>query len=205
MAHRDPKLTLADLPLAHVVRCSPCYQEYIRFRQMAVFARGLKIAAASVIAATILVAGVLLLRNLAINRAEPSLSQQQQAAPHVPAEQPSSVPSPRPSSRIKIDLAAFSPPRGVDAGSAAKAIHLPRHNLRITLQMPLGFDPGAYVVQLKASKGALYCDQRALGYVADQTTYVDIECDLTATPPGKATLTIRPPGLSWRGFPVIIE
>ncbi len=206
MAYRDPKLTFADLPIEHVVRCSPCFQEYIQFRRMAIFARGLKITAASVIVATVLVTAALLLRNLASNRAERSISQQRQVQPDSSSRQSSPPPTSRiPPVQMKIDLAAFSPTRGDDERPLPKPIHLPQRNLRIALQMPLGFDAGEYLIQLKDSKGTLYFDKRAQGYVAGGTTSVEIGCDLTAKPPGKATLLIRPPGLSWRSFPVVIK
>jgi len=31
MAYRDRRLSLTDLPLSHVVSCSPCFQPYLRF------------------------------------------------------------------------------------------------------------------------------------------------------------------------------
>lgn len=46
MASRDRRLTLEDLPVSHVVRCSPCFQEYSHFRRMSVLFRGIRITAA---------------------------------------------------------------------------------------------------------------------------------------------------------------
>src|ERR1700674_4027184 len=50
MAYRDRRLTLEDLPLSHVVSCSPCFEEYVRFRRMSVLFRGIKITAGSLVA-----------------------------------------------------------------------------------------------------------------------------------------------------------
>src|SRR5437588_10995947 len=46
MASRDRRLTLEDLPVSHVVSCSPCFQEYAHFRCMSVLLRGIQITAA---------------------------------------------------------------------------------------------------------------------------------------------------------------
>ena len=49
MAYRDRRLTLEDLPVSHVVSCSPCFQEYLHFRRMSVLLRGIQITAASLV------------------------------------------------------------------------------------------------------------------------------------------------------------
>jgi hypothetical protein len=106
---------------------------------------------------------------------------------------------------MKIDLAAFSPTRGDEKEASPKAIRLPQRNLRITFQMPLGMEAGEYLFQLKDSSGAVHSHARAPGHIADGTTSVDVDLDLTGAARGKATLMIRPPGLSWRSFPSMIE
>ena len=47
MAYRDRRLTSNDLPVSHVVTCSPCFQEYVKLRRMSVLTRGIQVAAAS--------------------------------------------------------------------------------------------------------------------------------------------------------------
>ena len=49
MAYRDRRLTLEDLPVSHVVSCSPCFQEYVHFRRLSVLLRGIQITAASLV------------------------------------------------------------------------------------------------------------------------------------------------------------
>src|SRR5438132_751674 len=56
MAYRDRALTLKDLPLSHVVTCSPCFQEYSRLRRMSVLVRGLQATAASLVVLAIMFA-----------------------------------------------------------------------------------------------------------------------------------------------------
>src|SRR5215831_2502561 len=81
MAHRDPSLKLDDLPIAHVVRCSPCFQEYMHFRHMLLFVRGLQITGASLVLGIVFVTAWLFVKNQIGGRSEPSLSQQKQLQP----------------------------------------------------------------------------------------------------------------------------
>jgi hypothetical protein len=206
MAQRDPSLTLADLPITHVVRCSPCFHDYLRFRRMSLFVRGFQITVASVIVATVIVSAVLLVKDRASERSEPRVSQRKEMRSERSQDQVKlQTAVPVPPLHMKIDLAAFSPTRGVENEAPRKAIRLPQRNLRITFQMPLGMEAGEYRFQLKGSTGAIYAHTRAPGHITDGTTSVDIDLDLTGAPPGKATLMIRPPGLSWRSYPSNIE
>ncbi len=206
MAHRDPSLALADLPIAHVVRCSPCFHDYLRFRRMSLLVRGLQITVASVIVATVFASAVLLVRNRTNDQREPSISQQKEVRSEPSRDQAKPQPSvPAPPLHMNIDLAAFSPTRGVEQKAPRKAIRLPQQHLRITFQMPFGMEAGEYLFQLKGSSGAVYSRRRAAGHITDGTTSVNVELDLTGTPRGKATLMIRPPGLSWRSYPSFIE
>ena len=205
MARRDPSLTLADLPITHVVRCSPCFQDYLRFRRISLIVRGLQITAASLILGTALVTAALFVRNHTGNRGETSLSQQKQLK-SAPSQDQANQPAVRlPPLQMKIDLAVFSPTRGDEKEAPGRAIRLPSRNLRITFQMPFGMEAGEYLIQLKDPSGAIHLETRASGHVVDGTTSVDVDVDLTAAPRGKASLLIRPPGLSWRSFPARIE
>src|ERR1035438_2059463 len=49
MASRDRGVTLEDLPVSHVVSCSPCFQEYVHFRRLSVLLRGIQMTAASLV------------------------------------------------------------------------------------------------------------------------------------------------------------
>jgi hypothetical protein len=202
MAHRDSSLKLDDLPITHVVRCSPCFEEYMHFRRMLLFLRGVRITGATLVVGVVSVAGWLLVKNHTGGRGEPSLSQQRQAQP-VPGTGRSRPAGPIEPLPMKINLASFSPTRGEDE-TVEKSIHLPRRYLRLTLQMPLGMEPGEYLVRMRGF-GRVYSDTRAPGHIDDGTTSVDVDLDLTGATRGKATLMIRPPGLSWRNFPAFID
>lgn len=202
MANRDRRLTLEDLPISHVVRCSPCFQEYLRLRKMSVFMRGLQITVASLVAIAVFVTAIRFVTNHTSHRGAPSISEQQRSQPQpgISTTQPLLARLP-----ITIDLAAFSPTRGDEKKESKKSIHLPRRPVRVTLRMPFGMEPGAYAVRLKDSAGNVYADTRVAGRISGGTTAFDVDVDLTATSPRSLSLMIQPPGLRWRSYPVVVE
>jgi hypothetical protein len=205
MANRDRRLTLKDLPVSHVVSCSNCFQEYTRFRRMSILVRGIKItAAAVVILAAALAAGRFAL-NYTSRRGEPSISHKQRTAPESPvaSKQRPPIIAPLP---IQIDLASFSPTRGDDTKDDSRhAIHLQQKLLRANLLLPVGLEPGEYAIRLQDSEGTVVIDKPAVGHMKDGITSVEVDIDLIDARRGNFTLMIRPPGLSWRRFPVVIE
>jgi hypothetical protein len=66
-------------------------------------------------------------------------------------------------------------------------------------------EPGEYSVLLQDSAGTAVADKRAVGQINDGTTSVEVDIDLAGASRGSFTLMIRPPGLSWRRFPVVVE
>ena len=205
MAHRDRRLTLEDLPLSHIVTCSPCFEEYARLRRMSVLVRGIQIAAASMVVLTVVFIGARSVRNYASRSGEPSLSEAQRVVPPPPlaTTQPPSLRAPV---HIGVDLASFSPTRGSEAkDNSGNTVHLPRTFLRVNLHLPLGMEPGEYAVRLLDSTGQVVADKRAVGRIEDGRTSVEIDIDLAGVTRGSFTLTIRPPGLGWREFPTVVE
>ena len=53
--------------------------------------------------------------------------------------------------------------------------------------------------------GTVFADKRAPSHMKDGVTSVQVDIDLAGTHGGKFTLMMRPPGLSWRSFPVVVE
>jgi hypothetical protein len=106
---------------------------------------------------------------------------------------------------MTVDLASFSPTRGEEAGGPTKKIHLPPKSLRVTFLMPMGMEPGEYALLLKDSAGTVLKGTDAPGRMNDGITSVDVDLDFTTAPRGQFSLMIRPPGLSWRTFPGLVE
>src|SRR5205823_2184078 len=74
MAYLDRRLSLTDLPLSHVVCCSPCFQQYLRLRQTLVLVRGLQVTAASLVVLGVLFAAVRVFQDHAGRHGESTIS-----------------------------------------------------------------------------------------------------------------------------------
>jgi hypothetical protein len=114
MAYRDRRLTLIDLPISHVVTCSPCFQEYVRLRRMSFLTRTIQVTAASLVVLAALFTAVRVVWNYTRGRGEPSISQKRRTGPQPRAATPQS-PAPTAPLAMTVDLASFSPIRGVEA------------------------------------------------------------------------------------------
>jgi hypothetical protein len=204
MANRDQRLSLGDLPVSHVVSCSPCFQEYARLRRMSVLKRGIQVTTASLIVLAILFASVRFVWNYTRGRGEPSISREHRAEPQPRVATQQAPPRIAPLA-LTVNLASFSPTRGEEAKDSAKKIHLPAKLLRVSFLLPVGMEPGEYALRVKDSAGTLLKDTHVPGRLTDGITSVEVDLDLTATSRGSFTLMIRPPGLSWRTFPVLVE
>jgi hypothetical protein len=201
IAYRDRLLRIEELPISHVVQCSPCFQEYRRLRRIALLRSGLKVSLGSVAAVAVCFAAVQFMRTHSTGAGSRTVREQTRSAAQSHTEKPERVAAPVP---IQIDLAAFSPVRG-DAKGSPNAIHLPQKFVRVTFRMPVGLEPGEYGVQLQDAAGTLHTDTRVLGTVSDGLTSIEVNLDLRTTSQRSFTLMIRPPGLSWRTFPVVVE
>lgn len=204
MAYRDRYLTLGDLPVSHIVSCSPCFQEYAHFRRMSFLLRGLQLTAASLGVIAALFVGVRLVCNHSGRSGQPSASDEQVAErqSHVATERPAPPIAPFP---LRVDLASFSPTRGDANDDSGNKVHLPQKLLRVTFLLPPGMEPGEYAIRLQDAAGAAFTDKHALGHMRDGITSVEVDIDLAGTHRGSFILMIRPPGLSWRSFPVVVE
>jgi hypothetical protein len=202
MAYRDQRLVLGDLPVSHIVSCSPCFQEYAHFRRMSFFFRGIRIAAALGVAAMLFVAARFVWSHTR-RSGEPSISEEQLAKQQPPVTtKQQALPAASP---LRVDLASFSPSRGDAKDDPEKKVHLPPKLLRVEFLLPLGMEAGEYEIQLQDSTGTTFIDKRALGRMNDGITSVGMDIDLSSTTRGSFTLMIRPPGLDWRKFPVVVE
>jgi hypothetical protein len=204
MAYRDRRLTLKDLPVSHVVTCSPCFQEYARLRRMWVLLRGIQVTAASLVVLAVLFAAVGLVWNYTRERGEPSISQERRFGPQPRSATPQ-TPAPIAPLAMTVDLASFSPTRGEEAKDPLNKIHLPPKLLRVSLLLPVGMEPGEYALRLRDSAGIVLKDTHLLGRLKNGVTSVEVDLDFSAASRGSFSLMIRPPGLSWRTFPVLVE
>ena len=203
MARRDRHFALVDMPVSHIVGCSPCFTEYAHCRRMSFLWRGLRLTAASLAVLAVLFAATRLLHK-PINR-----SLQQSASEKQIDRQPSGATSkqtipPAAPLLVRVDLSSFSPTRGDEAEDSRNKVHLPQKLLRVRFILPLGMEPGEYEIRLQDDAGTVFINKRALGHMTNGTTSMEMNMDLAGAHRGNFTLMVHPPGESWRKFPVVI-
>jgi hypothetical protein len=106
---------------------------------------------------------------------------------------------------MTVDLASFSPTRGEEAKVSVRKIHLPPKLLRVRFLLPVGMEPGEYSLRVKDSAGIVLKETHLLGQLNNGVTAVEVDLDFSAASRNSFSLMIRPPGLSWRTFPVLVE
>jgi hypothetical protein len=204
MAYRDREVILRDLPLSHVVRCSPCFREYSHFRRRRLFVRGLQVTGATLGLAAIVFIGLLVWHH-DLRCAEQTISAKLLPKRRGPVSSTDLAPPVAPLP-LTVDLAVFSPSRG-DGNEPAKKVHLPQKLLRVTLLLPLGLDAGEYEIRLENSAGTATLSKHVAGRVKSDggVTALELEMDLAKATKGNFSLMIRPPGSAWRTYPVVVE
>jgi hypothetical protein len=203
MARRDRHYALGNMPVSHIVGCSPCFTEYSHFRRMSFVLRGLRLTAASLAVLVVLFAATRLLRHPIDRSRQQSATEEQidRQSSGVTTKQPIPPASPL---LVRVDLSSFSPTRGDEAEDSRNKIHLPQKLLRVRFILPLGMEPGEYEIRLQDDAGTVFINKRGLGHMTNGTTSIEMNMDLAGAHRGNFTLMVHPPGESWRKFPVVI-
>jgi hypothetical protein len=171
---------------------------------MSVLMNGIQVTAASLVVLAALFAAGRYVWNYTRGRSEPSISQERRIGPQPRAASPQH-PAPIAPLAMTVDLASFSPTRGEEATNSLKKIHLPPKMLRVSFLLPVGMEPGEYALRLRDSAGVTLKETHLLGRLKNGVTSVEVDLDFSAAPRGSLSLMIRPPGLSWRTFPILVE
>ena len=181
--------------LDHVTSCSPCFAEYRIIRNARKRKRTAGIAAFVItVAAMIAIFGILLYRG---ERREFSSQ---------PSTKSVEVASGR--RELTIDLRSYTGTRGgaPSTGHPRHTLTLPRANLSLTFQLPVGSREGRYHFELLDSNGAMSVETSGNARNRDYVMTVETAFDLRSLPPGRFTLIMRPDdGTDGTPFPVEVQ
>ena len=199
LARRDPSLPDTPDLVDHIGTCSPCFIEYSRYRDEHKHRpRHMYAIACAAGVIVVLITATVLLRSPERSTVPPTETAGSQPPSNPMAKAPT-LPI-----AMSLDLAVFSPTRS-DIAQRPKMIQLPAKSLTLTLRLPLSMEPGAYRIQLRGPRGATPIDMLSVGRTDQGVTSLDLNLNLSMVPPGPYTLMLRPPGLGWRSYPVVIE
>ena len=161
----------------HLTACSPCFQDFNKFRREAAGPRRrvqLWLAAAAVL--VFVVGGWLLVR---------------------------SRPSGQTAAVVFLDLRGRAMVRGGSTPETSQpSLEVPRNASSLNLELPIGSNEGAYDVALLNPSGAELFRTTATAKLEDHIVVLRAGVDLAGVSPGSYFLGLRQPGLEWMRFPV---
>lgn len=177
--------------LDHLTQCSPCFAEFVEFRNQARRQRRLRRGMA-VAAAVAVVAG---------------------AAWYALAHRPTPTPASPPvvaKNRVegiedfRIDLQNRAVPRG-DATPSQQPLRIPRQQLRLSIDLPLASPPGVYEAQILSTPDTPLVKASGTATLEGGVTNLRITADLRSIPPGRYFLGFRRPPWDWTYIPIALE
>ena len=199
LAKRDRAIPNEPELVDHVSTCAQCLDEYSRFRIKRKQLNGLALACGC---AAMLVLCVVGARWATGGGAVPVPADTQVSDRRSPGTVTPEMPSPV---ALAIDLSKYARTRGTETSDDRGRISLPAAVSRITLKCPVGWEAGTYRIRVRDSQGLTRADIEAVGRSASGTTVISFDIDLRGIQAGSATLRIRPPGLSWRPFRIVVH
>ena len=174
----------------HIATCAPCFDEYNRHRRRHLSLRRGRIA-------LICAAGV-----VAIGTAW-YLGQMNR----VPEKQPVAQQALDPELTATLDFSNRTVERSGDVQRKPepKTPHLRRALLKLTINLPIGTEEGAYTVQLWTRNDQLVANEIGTAAWDGSAERLITRIDLRKLDPGRYTLAIRTSNASWHKYPVFLD
>jgi hypothetical protein len=179
-----------DEPWEHISHCSPCFREFLEFRQVAMTARKRLVRRNRLMLASVVVAagigGVVFWTG----------------GSRLPAP-PTTV-----AAVIKVDLRPFGPARSeVETAPQSKplAATLNRQAVRLVISLPVGSDEGKYEVRVMDSELHPVMSNTASTAFTDHVATLSVAFDFSRLSAGSYVLGVHGPDGSWRTYPVAIR
>jgi hypothetical protein len=183
---------LDDPDWRHVFKCSPCYREVRTLQQAAgerreEFERSRRWwpAAAAAAAIVLAVAGGWFVWS--------------RPGTMPTADEPASATSVQ--ARANWDYRKYTVTRSDANQTEFPPLLLPRGPERVTIQLPPGFLPGAYEVQLLDADLRPRASVQSVAEMRDYVATIETTIDVSGLPPGPYQVAVRREGESWRLFP----
>jgi hypothetical protein len=172
--HKVP-LSEADRWLNHFNSCSPCFQEFTRFRKQAVERRRSQVWLAAAAVLIFAVVGWLWVRNR---------------------------PSPQISATVVLDLREHSTARGENpAGAKEVALEIPRNARHLIVDLPIGSKEGRYDLALLNEAGDEVSRATGTATLVDHVVILRADIDIRNLRPGFYFVGLRQLGPEWSRYP----
>ena len=205
MAVRSKDLSLAHAPIAHVANCSPCYQQYCRYREEEIQRSRRRYAAFAICAAAAIIVAVLIGRNVLRS---PSVDSKPSIVDRKPSQEKEKGPAakgPQPQ-LLALDLRHISPSRGEDepARNSRDAILLARP-LKLEVVLPVASPAGSYELGVFNDGQTLLKSAQGTATLEQGVTRLSVSIDLSSLKSGAHLVGVRTALSDWMFAPVTIR
>ena len=177
--HRIP-LSQADQWLNHLSSCTPCFQDFRRFRAEASAGKRRVFEAALAAAAVLLI----ILGGLLWFRTRPVVQ----------------------IATVTLDLRERSVVRGENPSEAGRVpLELWRGAKHLIFDLPIGSQEGSYEVELLSGSGEHVRSTTGIAQLENHIVILKTEIDLADVSPGFYVLAVRQPGMEWNRYPIRVK
>lgn len=205
MAVRSGELSLAHAPISHVANCSPCYQQYCRYREEEIQRLRRRYAAFAICAAAAIIVAVLIGRNVLRSPADDSKPSIVDRQPSQEKEKGPAAERPQPQ-LLALDLRHISPSRGDDEpGQQARGVVMPAKALKLEVVLPVASPPGPYEFGIFTGAHAMQQSAKGTATLENGVTKLSISTDLTTLKSGAYLIGVRTSLSDWMFTPVTIR
>jgi hypothetical protein len=176
IASRRTSLTEAEKWLDHLGACSPCYDDFSRFRKTYELRRNrtLLAVAASILVAAGIAGWVLLQKHNEALVAQTAV----------------------------LDLRNRSVARGTEPLPTEPPLELGRNVSRLDIYLPLGSSEGSYDIRIASTKGEPLFVGRGVAKVETGITLLSLDVNLPSRKPGLYVLQLQKVGSEWNSYPL---
>lgn len=205
MAVRSKDLSLADAPISHVANCSPCYQQYCRYRKEEIQRSRRRYAAFAICAAAAIIVVVLIGRNVLGSPAGDSTPSIVDRKPEQDKEKGPAAEKPQPQ-LLALDLRLVSPSRGENEPPRNSSnLFLPARLLKLEVVLPLASPAGSYELGVFNSAHTLLSSAKGTAILEQGVTKLTVSIDLSSFKSGAHLVGVRTPLSDWMFSPVTIR
>jgi len=175
---------------SHLMQCSPCFVEYVAFRDQAQRIQRFRRLATAAAIVIVCVGLWFTLRNRILRT--PSNGQ---VADHGGAQ----------TYQAKLaDLRDLAPLRGIE-GKTAVPVELTRGPLALTLYLPTGSEPGQYEVELAEQLDEPLATASGSATLQNGIAVLEIKLNLAGLHPGLYLLAVRQAGRAWAPYTALLK
>lgn len=205
MALRSRDLSLTHAPIAHVANCSPCYQQYCRYREEEIQRSRRRYAAFAICVAAAIIVAVLVGRNVLRSPAGDSTPSIVDRQPSQEKEKGPAAERPQPQ-LLALDLRHISPSRGDDEPAQnSPDVLLPAKALKLEVVLPVASPPGSYELGVFSVAHTLQSSSQGTATLEKGVTRLVVSIDLTSLKSGAYLIGVKTSLSDWMFAPVRIR